>query len=203
MAAVYLYLDREWEWLDPAILEGTVGAHLPLARCAASGLRRLPSYRGPAIVHTSSVGMVADWYRENQFVVDHGFWTASTSASALSEGGPGFLVWSLTGRLTRAVDPYAPGRLVFSPRTRFKVLQVNAGRQPRVLMRELFPLEPSEHPVGSGGEHTEWLDEGTVTELERAAAESSGRDAVDIITGPRERLPGMIVTTKSARQAGR
>jgi hypothetical protein len=109
LAAVYLYLDGEWEWIDPALLGGTAGGHLPLARCTASGLRRLPSYRGPAIVHTSTVGMVTDWYRENQFVVDHGFWTASTSASALSEGGPGFLVWSLTGRLTRAVDPYAPG----------------------------------------------------------------------------------------------
>ncbi|MGW1506731.1 hypothetical protein ACWCQW_51475 [Streptomyces mirabilis] len=84
-------------------------------------------------------------------------------------------------------------------RTRFKVLQVNAGRRPLVLMRELFPLESSEHPVGSGSERTERLDEATVTELERAAAQRLRRDAVDIITGSRERLPGLIVTTKSAR----
>ncbi|MGW4995857.1 hypothetical protein ACWEQ3_51425 [Streptomyces mirabilis] len=195
LAAVHLYLTEEWEWLDEAVLGGTAGAHLPLARCVASGLRRLPSYRGPAIVRTTAVGMATDWYQENRFVVDQGFWTASASAAALSEGGPGFLVWSLTGRRTETVDPFAPGRLVFLPGTRFKVLRVTEGRQPVVLMRELFPPEQAARgPRGSAGDETEWLDESTVAELERAA-EPSGQIA-DAMR-PRGRLPGLVVTAKT------
>lgn len=190
LAAVHLYLTEEWPWLDAALLEGTVGAHLPLARCVASGLRRLPSYRGPAIVRTSAVSMVMDWYRENQFVVDQGFWTASVPATELRENGPGLLVWSLTGRRTGAVDPDAPERLVFSPGTRFKVLRVSEGLRPVVLMRELFPPELAVHRDQTG-----WLDESTVAELEGAAAEPSLQMAD--ITGPRGRLPGLIFTAKA------
>ncbi|MEU2744024.1 hypothetical protein ABZ656_54600 [Streptomyces sp. NPDC007095] len=188
LAAVHLYLTTEWVWLDDALLEGTVGVHLPLARCVASGLRRLPSYRGPAIAHTSAVEGVENWYRRNQFVTEHGFWTASTSTAAPSEGGPKFLVWSLTGRSTRMIDPHTPERLVFAPATRFKVLRVVEGQHPLVLMRELLPLELPAHPTS--GSHTTWLDESTVAELELAEADSTTPARADIV-GPRGRFPGL------------
>ncbi|MFH8805111.1 hypothetical protein ACH4F6_37150 [Streptomyces sp. NPDC017936] len=88
LAAVHLYLTEEWEKLDEALSEGTVGEHLSLARCLASGLRRLASYRGPAIVRTNAVGPVTEWYRENQFVTEHSFWTASASSATLRAGDP-------------------------------------------------------------------------------------------------------------------
>ncbi|MET7290508.1 hypothetical protein [Streptomyces sp. NPDC005573] len=196
LAAVRLYLTEEWKWLDEAVLEGTTGEHLALARCVASGLRRLPSYRGPAAVRAGTVGMVADWYRENRFIVDHGFWSASASAAALGEDEPGFLVWSLTARRTGAVDPYAPERLIFPPGTRFKVLRTTEGQHPIVMMRELFPQEPAvDTPASSGSKHTTWLDESTVAELERLRAEPSARILDG--TGPRGRLPGLIVTPEA------
>ncbi|MGW7674603.1 hypothetical protein ACWGJX_47590 [Streptomyces sp. NPDC054775] len=146
--------------------------------------------------------MLTDWYRQNRFVVDWGFWTASTSAAALSQGGPGFVVWSLTGRRVEMVDPHASDRLVFSPGTRFKVLRVIEGRRPVVLMRELFPPEPAEHrPVESGIDHIKWLDESTVTELESVMAARFVPDAADT-KSPRGRFPGLMVKTKLVERAG-
>ncbi|MFC4469382.1 hypothetical protein ACFPH6_33550 [Streptomyces xiangluensis] len=199
LAAVHLYLTEEWEKLDEALSEGTVGGHLSLARCLASGLRRLASYRGPATVGTSTVGAVTDWYRENRFVTEQGFWTASASAAALREGGPGFVVWSLTARRTAAVAPHAPEQLIFLPGTRFKVLRVIDGRQPLVLMREMFPPEPAGHqPDDASRDGATWLDESTLADLESMTADSPAANpfmsVTSIVTGPRQRPPGLIVT---------
>ncbi|MCX2928374.1 hypothetical protein [Streptomyces sp. NEAU-W12] len=197
LAAVYLYLSTEWVWLDEALARGAVGAHLPLARCVASGLSRLVPYRGPAAMRTSAAGSVTDWYREERFVIDHGFLSASVSAAALCEGGPGFLVWSLTGRRAGMIDPHVPERLVFTPGTRFKVLQLVEGRHPLVLMRELFPQESTSHrPTGgSEGSHTAWLDESTVAALEGVVGESRALAVADI-QAPQMRAPGLIATQK-------
>lgn len=208
LAAVHLYLTGEWAWLDEALPEGEAGAHLPLARCVASGLRRLRSYRGPAVVRSGAVGAVTDWYRDNRFVTESGFWTASASAAALREGGPGFLVWSLTARRTAVVAPHAPDRLVFLPGTRFKVLRVTERPRPVVLMREMFPEEQTEDRPGDRGGGTSWLDESTVEELDRAvralrtAAQPLVPEPVGI-AGPRGRLPGLIVTAGTVGRAGR
>ncbi|MFF2210636.1 hypothetical protein [Streptomyces antibioticus] len=193
LAAVRLYLDEEWAWLDPALLEGARGAHLSLARCVASGLRGLPVHRGPAIARTGvGVGTaVADWYRGRHIVVDHGFWSATTSAAALSAGGCGFLAWSVTGRRTAAVDPHTPERVVFLPGTRFKVLGTTGDRQPFVLLREIVPAELDGHPDG-GGPTSRRLDENTVAALGKAAARH-GTPRPAAFMGPRERPPGLIV----------
>ena len=200
LAAVRLYLTEEWAWLESRLLEGMVGDHLPLARCVASGLRRLPSYRGPAFAQASTLGMATAWYRENLVVVDQGFWSASASSAVLLDSEPGFLVWSVTGRCTEMVDPHARQRLVFAPGTRFKVLEVAEGRRPLVFMRELFPQEPVEQgPEDSRSRNIRWLDETTVAELKRAATEQSQRSAADVV-GPCERLPGLIVTKDAGRR---
>ncbi|MGW1564850.1 hypothetical protein ACWCQ1_51965 [Streptomyces sp. NPDC002144] len=204
LAAVHLYLAGEWEELDEALSQGTVGAHLSLARCLSSGLRRLASYRGPAIVRTGTVGPVTEWYRDNQFVTEQGFWAASASAAVLREGGPGFVVWSLTARRTAVVAPYAPEQLVFLPGTRFKVLRVIDGRQPLVLLRELFPPEPAGHQPGDAGEDgATWLDESTLADLERITADSRTANRftqlAPVAAGPRGRPPGLIVTSPTGR----
>ncbi|MEV7524620.1 hypothetical protein [Streptomyces sp. NPDC091371] len=192
LAALRLYLAEEWAWLDPTLLEGKPGAHMPLARCVASGLRRLPAHRGPAIVRTGVAEGLVKWHRDNPVVVDQGFWSATSSPAALGAGGPGYLVWSLTGRRTDSVDPHARGRLVFVPGTRFKALKVLDGRRPLVLMREMFPQEPAEErPGGPGTRRTEWLDRTTVEELTQATAGPSGLIFAEF-TGPRNRPPGLI-----------
>ncbi|MCX4536957.1 hypothetical protein OHA79_07965 [Streptomyces sp. NBC_00841] len=192
LAAVRLYLAEEWAWLDPTLLEGEPGAHIPLARCVASGLRRLPAYRGPAIVRTGVADSLVRWYRDNPVVVDHGFWNATSSPAALGAGGPGYLVWSLTGRRTESVDPYTRGRLVFVPGTRFKVLKVLDSRGPRVLMREMFPQEPAEkRPASPGARNAEWLDGTTLEELTQSTARPAGLIVAEC-TGPRNRPPGLI-----------
>ncbi|MFI1400647.1 hypothetical protein [Streptomyces sp. NPDC020681] len=195
LAAVYLYLTGEWAWLDEGMSGGTPGPHLPLARCVASGLRRLPLFRGPAIVRTSADEPVAEWYGEKRFVTERSFWGASAPVGGI--GGPGFLVWSLTARSTAALDASVPDRVVFMPGTRFKVLRVTDGGQPLVLMRELFPPElAQDDPSGSNGSGTAWLDESTRAELERAvtgpraATEPYVLASADMV-GPRARPPGL------------
>ncbi|MGW1626619.1 hypothetical protein [Streptomyces sp. NPDC002172] len=204
LAAVHLYLAEEGRKLDEAMSQGAVGADLSLARCVASGLRRLPSFRGPATVRSSAVGPVTDWYRENRFVTEQGFWTASASPAALRQGGPGFVVWSLTARHTKAVDASAPDRLIFLPGTRFKVLRVIDGEQPLVLLRELFPPEPGagRRPDDTDGKEPTWLDESTLDELERMTAgprtaSPSTMPVPSAVAGPWGRPPGLIVMSRT------
>ncbi|MFE5023402.1 hypothetical protein ACFRAO_08825 [Streptomyces sp. NPDC056656] len=193
LASVHLYLAAEWAWLDSMLHEGKPGTHMPLARCVASGLRRLPAYKGPAIVRTGVAGSLVRWYRDNPIVVDQGFWSATSSSAGLGAGGPGYLVWSLTGRRTDAVDPYTLERLVFVPGTRFKVVKVLDGRRPLVLMREMFPQEPAEYPPASpAARNAEWLDRTTVRELTQATDRPS-RVISNELVGPRNRPPGLIV----------
>ncbi|MFJ3903966.1 hypothetical protein [Streptomyces sp. NPDC090025] len=194
LAAVRLYLTGEWERVEPPLIEGWPGAHLALARCVASGLRRLPTHRGPVAVRTEVGEALARGYRDAPAVVDHGFWSASASPTALAAPGPGLVAWSLTGRRTDWVDPYGPLRVVFTPGTRFKALGTPApadGRGRRVLLREMFPQEDA----GAGGVGVEWLDRTTVVELNRAAAASTPAPlAHTACTGPRVRVPGFMNT---------
>ncbi|MFI1052202.1 hypothetical protein ACH4U3_41895 [Streptomyces griseoruber] len=147
---------------------------------------------------------MTDWYRENRYVTEQGFWTASASAAAMREDGPGFVVWSLTARHTAAVDPSAPDRLIFLPGTRFKVLRVIDGRRPLVLLRELFPPEPGadSRPNDTNGRQSTWLDESTLDELELMtagprAASPSMTPVPSTVAGPWGRPPGLIVMSRS------
>ncbi|MFE9453545.1 hypothetical protein [Streptomyces sp. NPDC006739] len=143
---------------------------------------------------------MTDWYRENRFVTEQAFWTASASAAALDETGPGFVVWSLTARLTTAVDPSAPDQLIFLPGTRFKVLRVIDGRRTLVLLREMFPPEPESEGRANdaNGQEPTWLDASTLEELERMTtgtetANSPKTPVASTPAGPWNRPPGLIV----------
>ncbi|MFF8883546.1 hypothetical protein [Streptomyces flaveolus] len=182
LAAVHLYLTQEWPHLGEAVPDEDTSVHRSLARCVASGLLRLPTYRGPAGVRTPELDGVTDRYRKDPLVVDMGFWAASKAADALRGDGSRVIVWSLTGRLTSFVDPFSSQRLVFLPGTRFKVLKVTEGPGAVVLMRELFPSEPVAHDTaGPARDNITWLDESTVADLE-----SSMRSE-----GPVDRVPGL------------
>ncbi|MEV5750310.1 hypothetical protein AB0L00_21020 [Actinoallomurus sp. NPDC052308] len=121
------------------------GAGLPdsYLACLASGLSRLPSYRGAAV----RGGLPADGDLE-RFVpgtVLHG----PGPVSALPIGGAvemfaatgGYVIWSSTGRRVRPLlgSGAASDEIVFPPGTAFRVLGVrSAGQAPIVLLSEIL-----------------------------------------------------------------
>ncbi|MFE6742659.1 hypothetical protein [Streptomyces tubercidicus] len=141
LAAVRLYLSGATAAIDAAIRSGTPGPHVPLARCAASGLRRLPSYRGAALLRATLSARERAWYTEGSLVTEHSFLAALTAVRRGLPGTTDVLLWSLTARRSALVIPEIPDRVLFLPGTRFKVLRVVDGDRPAVLLRELSASE--------------------------------------------------------------
>ena len=142
LVAVKLYLSGDSGQVDKAVKAATVGPHVPLARCVASGLRRLPSYRGCSLVRTLATPAERAWFREGRLVTEWGFCAARTNVAVADVGDTDFLVWSMTARRTGLVDPARPDQVLFVPGTSFKVLRVDdEGERHAVLMRELLSSE--------------------------------------------------------------
>ncbi|MFG3165562.1 hypothetical protein [Streptomyces sp. NPDC048200] len=140
LVAVRLYLSGDSRTADAAVRTATAGPHVPLARCVTAGLRRLPSYRGPALLRTRLADAERAWYRDDRLVTEWAFCHARTSLHAGPRGGGAadVLIWSMTARRTGALDPAVPDRVVFLPGTSFKVLRTVGDA---VLMREVSPSE--------------------------------------------------------------
>ena len=147
--AVRLYLSELGEGLDAALRHGDVGPQVPFGRCVTAGLGRLPSHRGATVLCARlTAGDVRD-IRDQRVLVDWGFTHALTEPPANLPGNVDVLIWSLTARRTRLLEPdgeqYAPGRAVFLPGTCFKVLDAaEPGPESRghLLLRELSADEP-------------------------------------------------------------
>lgn len=140
LVSVRLYLSGDSRTADAAVRTATAGPHVPLARCVTAGLRRLPSYRGPALLRTRLADAERAWYRDDRLVTEWAFCHARTSLHAGPRGGGAadVLIWSMTARRTGALDPAVPDRVVFLPGTSFKVLRTVGDA---VLMREVSPSE--------------------------------------------------------------
>lgn len=141
LVAVSLYLAGDSGAVDEAVRAATVGPHVPLARCVAAGLRRLPSYRGAALLRSRVSQAERAWYRTGRLTTEWAFCTAQAAAHSSSEAGTDFLIWSLTARRTSLLDPAAPDRVVFAPGTAFKVLRAASDEDAPVLLRELLAGE--------------------------------------------------------------
>lgn len=165
LAAVRLYLSGSTPAIDAAIRSATAGAHVPLARCAGSGLRRLPSYRGGAVLRANLSAAERSWYREGTLVTEHSFLTALSAIRRDLPGNTDVLLWSLTARRTALVAPELPDRLLFAPGTRFKVLRAVGGDRPAVMMREVAAAELDER--GRLREERVPLDEIALTGLDQ------------------------------------
>ncbi|MGI5197932.1 hypothetical protein ACQEVY_30600 [Streptomyces sp. CA-288835] len=119
------------------------GRLLPYAGCLASGLRRLPSYRGVALRGGDAAGpepAIGALVQEPASV------SALAGASGLPTGAAvRYAIWSVTGRKVRqlldrpAGSPEAYEEVVFVPGTGFRALGVRTGPggSPVVLLREL------------------------------------------------------------------
>ncbi|MFJ3793427.1 hypothetical protein [Kitasatospora sp. NPDC090091] len=138
LAAVRLYLGGDSRAADAAVRLAAPGAHVPLARCVAAGLRRLPSYRGPALLRTRLTDAERALYREGGLLTEWAFCHARTTLRPGPPGATDVLIWSMTARRTALLDPEPPDRVLFLPGTGFKVLRVE-GRT--VMLRELSPSE--------------------------------------------------------------
>jgi hypothetical protein len=145
LAAVRLYLTGATASIDAAIRAGAAGPHVPLARCAAGGLRRLPSYRGPATLRATLSPAEYAWYREGRVVREHSFLAALSGVRRGLPGNTDVLVWSLTARRTSMLVPDIPDRVLFAPGTGFKVLSSVDGARPVVMLRELSAAEFDQH----------------------------------------------------------
>ncbi|WEP00898.1 hypothetical protein A6P39_042815 (plasmid) [Streptomyces sp. FXJ1.172] len=152
LAAVHAYLtDADSEQLRASLAAGDAQV-LTFLRCLASGLRRLPSYRGVAL-------RTGTWPGTHM--------TTGTAGTDLGEAVPvralavdrahplptadHCLIWSATGRRTKALtdSDTSPGcdDLLFAPGARFRLLEVGRqGTATVALLREL-PEHASTDPA--------------------------------------------------------
>ncbi|WP_405746014.1 hypothetical protein OG422_25500 [Streptomyces sp. NBC_01525] len=203
LAAVRLYLSGDTRLFDEAVRGATAGPHVPLARCVAAGLRRLPSYRGPALLRATLSAAERSWYGEGELATEWGFCTARTTMLRAAAGdGTGFLIWSMTARRTNLLDPAAPDRVLFLPGTAFKVLRIDHERN-ILLLREVSSSEIAED--GLVDIERVPLDEIAIAGLERAVEaleEPDNRGTPPARLWPDGTPPGLIVTSDAPMPSG-
>ncbi|OJF12033.1 hypothetical protein [Couchioplanes caeruleus] len=147
--AVRLYLSAKGTAIDTGLRSGAKGPHVPFARCVVAGLSLLPSHRGTAVFSASPSPEQWDLLRRRRLVTEWGFTAALTAPSADQTGDADVLLWSMTARRTRLLEPdgedRADDRVLFTPGTSFKVLDlVEPGRngdRGQILLRELAANE--------------------------------------------------------------
>ncbi|MDC2959601.1 hypothetical protein PO587_34765 [Streptomyces gilvifuscus] len=197
LVAVRLYLSGDSRRADAAVRAATAGPHVPLARCVTAGLRRLPSYRGPALLRTRLTQAERSWYRPGRPVTEWAFCHARTALHPGPRGSDALdvLIWSMTARRTSSLDPAVPDRVLFLPGTVFTVLRADDSV---VLLRELSPSEAGEQ--GRTDAQRAKLDEIAVKGLEKIldALERAGTDAAAESADP----PGLIVTPRAVVTEG-
>lgn len=197
--AVRLYLPSRGAAIDQALRGAQNGPHVPFARCVVSGLSRLPSHRGATVFAASPTEQQWALYRRRTLVTEWGFTHALTEPSADQRGDVDVLVWSMTARRTRLLEPdgddRVDNRVVFVPGTSFKVLEVTepGAERGRILLRELAESELDDE----GGVHArESLDELAITSLQRCVERWSGAEPRGAVgDSARQRfgaLPGLV-----------
>ncbi|MEU0949401.1 hypothetical protein ABZ379_43065 [Streptomyces canus] len=181
LAAVHAYLIAENGQLSPGELtEGLArrdAGSLAFLSCLASGLRRLPSYRGPAMRSAGFLADSADLLLPGEELGE----ATAVSALAVDKQYPAvpedhYLIWSMTGRRTDAMTETESGdtaeEVLFGPGTRFRLLQVRQRAGARVLLlREI----PETMPLNVPGV----LDENDLKALDRLNAVVDGPAALN------------------------
>ncbi|MEU3185088.1 hypothetical protein ABZ707_12930 [Streptomyces sp. NPDC006923] len=128
---------------------------LPYAACVASGLRRLPSFRG-TVLRGATAAVGTGGLSPGSVLRDPG----PVSALPLGSDGPvpggaRCAIWSVTGRRVRSLFDAAGSaeprdEVVFPPGTAFRILDLRTdGGSPLVLLREL-PAGPPDAPFRQG-----------------------------------------------------
>jgi hypothetical protein len=139
-----------WRWLERALAAGSAEAQ-PCLAGLASGLRRLPSYRGVVLRAAGTLPPRARAPLPGSELCPAGPVGAYALDGAPVPGGDRYLLWSLTGRRVRALTgsaaPDGPEEVVFGPGTRFRVLGTrDTPGATTVLLREVAAGEPVRRP---------------------------------------------------------
>ncbi|MFJ1767312.1 hypothetical protein ACIOD2_43750 [Amycolatopsis sp. NPDC088138] len=179
--AVQLYLSAKGTAIDAGLRAGRNGPHVPIARCVVAGLGRLPSHRGPASFATSPTAEQWALYRTRKVLTEWGFLHTQTTPMSTSDGDTDILVWSVTARRTKLLEPAegVANRALFVPGTSFKVLEITEPADTKrglVLLRELTVSEVDE--TGKVAADRISLDELALESLRRELemwAETDGR----------------------------
>jgi hypothetical protein len=197
--AVRLYLSPQGASVDEALCTVSVGPHVPFARCVVAGLDRLPSHRGPSVFTASPTAEELRLYRQRRVLTEWGFTHALSSPCAGTEGTYDVLLWAMTARRTRLLEPEAEhteDRLLFVPGTSFKLLSVVEpvdGARGQILLRELAASEIDED--GRVDPNRASLDELAGTSLRRQAelwaTEEHRRRITEADSDRFGRLPGL------------
>ncbi|MDQ1005941.1 hypothetical protein QFZ82_000426 [Streptomyces sp. V4I23] len=179
LVAVIAYLTHEEGHLSAAELtrdlEGGGGSLLSYGACLASGLRRLPSYRGIAL--RGGEPSAPDDIPATGAILRCPWPVSAWAKSPLVPSGAPvrYAVWSVTGRNVRHLTGAANGsgeageEIVFAPGSGFRVLGTReVHRSPVVLLREL-PGSAASY-AGDTGELGQ-LDRVALGHLERALQE--------------------------------
>lgn len=179
--AVQLYLSGRGENIDSGLRAGKNGPHVPFARCAVSGLSRLPSFRGTTTFRTSPGRDEWELYRSRKLMTDWSFVHVLTGPCATQEGDTDVLLWSMTARRTALLEPEGDDRVqdrvLFLPGTHYKILEL---REPSgdergvIMMREIGANE-----IGQDGRvdpNRVSLDELAVTSLRRSLERWAGAE---------------------------
>lgn len=168
LAAVHAYVNAGEDNLRDhelrAGLERRDDHTLSFLACLASGLRRLPSFRGTAVRAAGVFGGDATLLLPGEEIGE----ATAVSALALDRDYPTvtedhYLIWSMTGRragsLADSDRVFDQDEILFGPGTRFRVLQVRerAGAS-IVLLRELPENAPVAVPGQLDGSDTQVLD---------------------------------------------
>ncbi|WP_328605154.1 hypothetical protein OG943_34745 [Amycolatopsis sp. NBC_00345] len=198
--AVQLYLSAKGTAIDAGLRSGVNGPHVPIARCVVAGLSRLPSHRGPATFATSLSEGANTLYRTQKVLTEWGFLNTLTQPSSTLDGDTDVLVWSITARRTKLLEPAESGvenRVLFVPGTSFKVLELREpadGARGLVLLRELTTSEVDE--TGKVASDRISLDELALVSLRRELevwTDADGRKPMDKKAAERfGALPGLV-----------
>jgi hypothetical protein len=103
----------------------------------------LPVHRGATGLRATLDEAMRQWYAGQPLVVDTNVCEASVLGPGRAPGNTDFLIWSVDGRRTDALDPLCPDRVLFLPGSRFRVLRAEPGIPGVVMMREIGPEETS------------------------------------------------------------
>ncbi|WP_329167028.1 hypothetical protein OHB49_43145 (plasmid) [Streptomyces sp. NBC_01717] len=179
LIAVQAYLTNNEEFVSgQALAEDLLAGGtrlLPYVACLASGLRRLPSYRGISLRGLRSVGGIpgntGEALEPGSLLQAPGPVSSLAHAAEWPGGAPlGYAIWSVTGRRVRQLLPggSSPGsdEVVFAPGTAFRVLGTHeVTGSAVVLLRELPATESATASNSPGGQQ---LDRTALTRLEEA-----------------------------------
>jgi hypothetical protein len=195
----YLTLDDgplSWTWLARQLESGS-GDAFPFLSCLASGLRRLPSYRGVVVRDAGVLPPEARSLSPGRELCEAGPVGTFALDGAPPAAADRYLIWSVTGRRVRnmfASPPWAGSsdEVVFAPGTRFRVLGTQG--QPgamAVLLREVADGDPVARAGGYDAE-----DRGALERLREAVGRSPA--AGDAASWP-ARLTGQLAANPPDR----